>query len=178
MYDLLIKELGNQKINDFKIWDCVVLTSSVVESISESFKMIINDAKSNKCKECIIFEDDIMFTNFNSWEYFIENKPTDFDVYLGGNYLIDNRLDYTKSLVKVKGWVGNHCIIINEKYYDTWLKTDSKLHCDTAQSGLGDFYVCYPYPALQRTRWSSNNKAICNYNSALRPEDIWQGFPT
>ncbi len=172
-YDLFVHEMKRQGIEDYEIFHAVRLTHSVVESISESFKEVLKQAKENN-EECIcIFEDDIWFPNENGWKYFLQNKPNEFDVYIGGNYLTDNRLIYEAPLVRCNEWVGNHCLIINERYYDTWLNTDSKLHCDGAQSGLGDFYCCFPFPALQRHGFSLNHNLVVNYNASLPKEYIY-----
>lgn len=147
-----------------------------VENISESFKSVIIEAKLHNEKEICIIEDDIFFTHTDSWSFFLENKPTSFDVYIGGTYLLDKDWDYSKSLIKVPEWVGNHCIIINERYYDIWLSSDSSQHCDNAQKEQGEFYVCNPFIALQRAGlWSANNRAPQNYNSKLPVKLIFNG---
>lgn len=147
---------------------------SVVESISESFKAVIRSAKERGDREIVIFEDDICFVSENGWRYFLDNKPDDFDVYIGGNYIHDNRIEYKPPLIKVKEWVGNQMILISEKYFDIWLNTDSHMHCDGAQIGLGDFYVCFPYPGIQRSGWSANNQSVVNYNANIPPEFIYK----
>ena len=167
-YDRLIKLFNEQGIVNYKFWDAVVLTHSIVESISESHKSIIRWAKENNLKECYIAEQDLFFTMPNGWEYFIDNKPESFDIYLGGNYLIDNPHEWKPPLIKLRRYVGNHCIVVSEKYYDTFLSVDSKQHIDTAQDDLGDFYCCYPFVALQRSGWSANAKAIVNYNTTIK----------
>lgn len=175
-YDLFMGEFERQKI-DVEIFHCEQNQNyNVVEKISESFKTVIREAKERGDKEICIFEDDILFPSENGWEYFIENKPENFSVYIGGNYVVDNRLKYKPPIIKVDVWVGNHCIIVNESYYDIWLNTDSKLHCDSVHAGLGNFYACFPYPALQRTGWSANTQTVVNYNSprVLPPEYIYK----
>lgn len=166
-YDLFIHEMKRQGIQDYEIFPAIVLVHSVVESISESFKAVIRSAKENN-EECIcICEDDVFFPNENGWKYFIENKPERYSVYIGGNYLIDNRLEYKEPLVKCNTWIGNQCIIVHNSYYDIWLNTDSKQHCDGVHSGLGDFYTCFPFPALQRSGFSVNHNLVVNYNASL-----------
>lgn len=166
-------ELNRQGIFKFKIWEAVMLPN-VVESISESFKMIIRDAQLRELPEVCIMEDDVYMPSKHAWQYFIEHKPKEYDVYLGGNYLLDNRIEYAAPLVKVNEYVGNHCIIVNERYYDTWISTDSAKHCDTEQKGKGEFFVCFPFIALQRSGWSANSQAVVNYNSILPEHYIYK----
>lgn len=168
-HDPLIKELQRQKITDYEIWPCII-RPNILESITLSFKMIVRAAKDSGLKEVAIGEDDLMFPADDGWEYFLNNKPDVFDVYIGGTYYINRPEEYTPPVIKVNEWVGNHLIIISERYYDTFLSLPDKSHCDTANSGRGDFYVCFPFAALQRPCYSSNNGSVVNYNSILKQE--------
>lgn len=171
--ELLLEEFRKQNITDYKFWDCVILPN-VVESINASHKMIVRDAKERGLKEVCIGEDDLMFTCKGAWNYFLKQKPPKYDVYIAGSYLINNDYNYTAPLVKVNEWVGNHLIIVSENYYDTFLSVPNNDHIDTIQKGLGDFFMCFPIPALQRPGFSSNNKCVCNYNSILPKSFIYE----
>jgi hypothetical protein len=174
-YGLLVNEFRRQGISNYEIWPCII-RPSVLESITMSFKMIVRAAKEKGLEDVVIGEDDLWFPAKDGWDYFLRNKPENFDVYIGGTYLIENPQRYKPPVVKVKAWVGNHLIIINEKYYDTFLSLPDSVHCDTANDGLGDFYVCYPFAALQRAGYSSNNKTIVDYNKILNPEWVYGGI--
>ncbi len=166
-------ELLRQGISECKIWDCVVLPD-VISAINASHKMVVRWAKENKQKEVIIFEDDICFPNENGWQFFLDNKPTNFDVYIGGTYLISNEHNWIPRIVKVNEWVGSHCVIIAEKYYDTFLSLPDNQHIDTINKGKGDFYVCFPFAAIQREGYSSNNKTVVNYNTTVPKGYIYE----
>jgi len=159
---------------EYKIWQACIDKKTVLESITESFRRIIQEAKDNGLSEVYIGEDDLMLTCDGAWEYFLKNKPDQFDVYIGGSYLIDNQWKYAPPVVKVKSWVGNHLIVVHERYYDTWLSSKSNGHIDTEQDGKGDFYVCFPYAALQRPSMSANNRTFVNYNSILPQQYIYK----
>ena len=171
--ELLLEELKRQGITDYKIWDSV-LSDSVIKSINLSQKQIIQDAKDNGLEEVCLMEDDCYFPNEKGWEYFLSNKPKQYSIYLGGSYWVDNRTQYQTRITKVNQYVGHHCIIVHNSYYDTFLSVPEHLHIDTAQANLGDFYLCYPMAALQRESVSANNNyEVCNYNSVLQPNDIY-----
>lgn len=172
-YEPLMAELNSQGITDYELWPCTILPG-VIESISASHKMIIQWAKDSGLKEVCVAEDDLMFTAPGAWNYFLSKKPRLFDLYLGGCY----------SPVK-HGWdeapysytlepVGFHLYAVHSRYYDTFLATPSNLHIDTAQKSNA-IKVCYPMIAIQRKGYSSNNKSIQDYNSILKPEDLYQG---
>jgi len=172
-YQPLVEELWRQQITDFEIFPCI-LGHNVVKSINLSHKMIVRKAKEEGLKEVCIVEDDVMFPAVDGWKYFLKNKPDNYDIYIGGTYLIDGPDNWKPPLIKVNAYVGNHLIIINERYYDKFLSVPDDKHIDTIQEGLGDFYVCFPFAALQRPGFSSNAMINVNYNSMLRKEWIYQ----
>lgn len=164
-----MKELDRQGIYNFVLWPPVE-KPRVVESINASHKAIIRWAKEQGLKEVVIAEDDMMIMADDGWQHFLNNKPDDYDVYIGGTYLINAPENWKPPLIKVKEWVGNQLIIVHEKYYDRFLSVPDNLHVDMAQSGLGDFFVCFPFAALQRPGFSHNAKTEVNYNAQLKPE--------
>lgn len=164
-YEPLIEELKRQNITDYKIWPCI-MKPDVVESINASHKMIVNYAKGLGLKEICIAEEDLMFPNENGWDYFLEHKPKSYDLYLACTYIppISNN--------KICGF---HLYFISEKFYDAFLSAPDKEHIDTAMDNLnGDYHFCYPFPALQRSGFSANNKAVVNYNAILNENDIYK----
>lgn len=174
-YEPLMDEIKRQGITDYKIWEAVIDKRTVVESINASQKQIIRWAKETGQKMVWMAEDDLMFPNEKGAEYFLNNIPRDFDVYLAGSYLIDANTQYVSPVTKVKAYVGHHCIIVHEKYYDRFLSVPDDVHIDVAQDGLGDFYLCYPMAALQRpSRSANNNFEMTNYNAILQPEYIYK----
>lgn len=164
-HERLIKEFEIQKV-DFKFWDAVRLTESVVKSINASHKMIVRWAKENNQSECIIAEQDLMFTSPYSWEYFMEQKPNEFDIYLWGSYIIP----LSNNCI-----CGFHLYIIHSKFYDQFLSVPDDVHIDVEMDKLkGDYKFCHPFPALQRVGFSANNCAVCDYNKQLPPEYIYK----
>lgn len=169
---LLSEEIQKQRIVLAKIWE-PILSNSVVESINATHKAIVRYAKEKRLPEICIMEDDNYFPAIDGWEYFIKNKPDRFDAYMAGTYLINRPEDYSPPVIKVDGWVGNHLIIISQKYYETFLSVPDNEHIDVAQNGRGDFYVCFPFAALQRPGFSANCRVEVNYNSSLKKEWIY-----
>jgi len=173
-FPLIVEEMRRQKIVKYNLVS-PILANDVVTSINVSQKEIIKKAKERGEKEVCIMEHDIWFPSETGWKYFLENKPNEFDIYLGGTYLIDNSsVQYVSPVTKVNSYVGHHCIIVHEKYYDRFLETPDDTHIDTAQSGKGEFYLCYPMPALQRPGFSMNNKTLVDYNKILEKKHIYE----
>jgi hypothetical protein len=170
-YEPLINELFVQGIKDYKIWNPVEDVNSTVRSINLSHKQIVRWAKEMKLKRVLLMEDDCYFPSRNGFKYFIEKMPWSFDIYSACNYLPVTVID---GYATAEALVGFHCYVVDQRYYDTFLATDENLHIDNAQDGKEhEFIMCYPYPALQREGFSSNNKALVNYNTVLTPKDIY-----
>ena len=127
--------------------------------------MIVQKAKENGDKECCIAEQDLTFTCSTAWEYFLKNKPKEFDLYLAATYIppISNN--------KVCGF---HLFFIDSSFYEKFISAPDDVHIDTYMDDLkGDYHFCYPFPALQRSGFSANNKAVVDYNKVLKKEDIY-----
>ncbi len=175
-FSFIVDEMHNQGISKY-VWHSPIMDDNVVKSINISQKAIVRKAKERGDKYCCIMEQDIWFKSENGWKYFIDNIPQEFDVYIGGSYLKDIDVKYEAPLTKVNSWIGNHCIIISERYYDKFLESNELEHIDAVQSGKGEFYLCYPMVAFQRVGFSANNKTICDYNigCGITEEDIYKG---
>ena len=81
---LLNQELIEQNILDYKIWDGIIDKSIPQKGISQAHKQIVKYAQEEKLSEILIAEDDLYFTAKGAFDYFLKNKPSDFDIYLGG----------------------------------------------------------------------------------------------
>jgi len=164
----LLTEFAEQGITDYKLWNPIEDKNSVIRSINLSHKQIVQDAKDKGLNQVCIGEDDLYFSAPKGWEWFLKNKPDSFEMYFWGSYIVP---------LTNKKVVGFQLYIIDNSFFDRFLGIPENVHIDTYMDELkGDYKFCYPFSALQRSCWSANNKAICNYNSALRPEDIWKGY--
>ena len=164
-------ELAEQGIKDYRIWEPVHDPDSVIRSINLSHKQIIRWAKENNIPEVAIFEDDCMFTAPGAWDHFLAEKPVwKFDIWLGGTYGLNKPI--TGKVDKIN---GIHCYICSERFYDTFLAVPDDIHVDVALDGLGLYYICYPFVAIQRPGWSSNSRAFSDKNVTLLPEDLYHG---
>lgn len=159
---ILLNELQQQGITEYQIVEGIVDKSSVVKSINLSHKKIVHQALQDGLEATIIFEDDIKFTDLGAWDYFLSQKPKDFDLYLGGIYLGDIADDNT-----TKAFTALHCYIIHSKFYATFLSTPDDKHIDTCLDNLGRYVVCQPMIAIQHEGWSSNSGKDETYDNLL-----------
>lgn len=152
-----------------------VYRKTVVESISEGHKKIVEQALKKRMPEIWICEDDVSFVTPQAAKYFLDNKPKEFDIYCGGVYGLSQEAKEKKegNLIRIKEITGLHCYIIRERYYEKFLSYPNDLHIDTCQKD-GEFYTVYPFAAIQRAGWSANNRKHVDYNLNLATEDLYK----
>lgn len=167
-FDKLMNEFKEQRINKFKFFHAVYDSHSVKRAINLAHKQCVKYAKENALKEICIMEDDVHFTNKNSFKYFLDNKPEDFDIYLSGIYLGEILEDNS-----VVNFAGFHCYIVNERFYDTFLSVPNDEHIDRALGGLGKYYVSSPFTAIQHNGFSYNTKMEMNYDDLLIGKELY-----
>lgn len=166
-YEPLMAELKKQEIVDYEIWPCMI-RDNVVESINLSHKMIVQDAKEKQLEYVIIGEDDLMFVADGAWKYFLDKKPAVFDIYSAATFVDDQ---HNKNIL-----CGFQLYIVHSCFYDKFLAVPDNVHIDTHIDSMGgNFKVCRPFACLQRSGWSSNNKAVVDYSTMVKKEDIYTG---
>lgn len=178
-----VGELERQGIEHYIMMPAITGRETVAASINASHKLIVQQAKEAHLPEVCIMESDVLFPAKDGWEYFLKNKPA-CDVYFGGVYEAD-RKEFTDQqemeMPMITKFSGMHCYIIDNTFYDTFLSLPDNDHIDTSLFGRGVFRVCYPFAAIQRPGWSANNspgrsandKQDIDYNTILRPEDVY-----
>lgn len=156
----------------FTIWPAVIDGPTIEGSINMSHKQIVGYAKEEGLESIIIAEDDAWFPDDHGYEYFLHKTPKNYDIYLAGTYGPKTPYPYLNGIIQAEQIIGLHCYRIHKNYYDTFLATPDEAHIDISQRD-GLFLACYPFACLQRPGYSSNNKREVNYNTLLKPEDIY-----
>lgn len=159
----LLEELAKQNITDYELWDGIYTEKTVKENINKAHKQIVEYAKIAGWDEVCIAEDDLQFSSKDSWKYFLENKPEDFDIYLSMVYIGDINKDNT-----VDYFTGLTLYIVKERFYDEFLAADPMNHLDIALSHAGKFVVCDPFIAKQFNGHSANTGKHEEYDHLLR----------
>jgi len=169
-YERLIKELAEQGITNYSIFPAIHDITSVKKGINLAHKSVIEYAQLAGFEEVCVMEDDIKGTHPNSWNFFLQNKPKDFDIYLSGIYTGVIQPDNS-----VRNWCGFHCYIVAKRFYETFLSVEDDAHIDQALSGLGKVYVCNPFAFIQYEGISSNTGKFEAYDHLLQGRDLYSG---
>ncbi|MEP7253451.1 MAG: hypothetical protein ABI683_13765 [Ginsengibacter sp.] len=168
-FELLEKEIRLQEISDYKIWDGVTDDMSTVRGISQAHKQIVRYAKEFKLPYILIAEDDIRFTSLGAFDFFIQNIPKDYDLYLGG--IIYGKLEADNT---VKDFSGTMLYLIHERFYDIFLSIPGNYHIDRGLNNKGKFVVCYPMAAIQYNGYSDSSKRNMKYDIYIKAKALFR----
>ena len=168
--ELLEKELHEQNIFDYRIWDGIVDPIITNRGISQAHKQIVKNAKDNGLSEILIAEDDLKFTAKGAFEFFLHNRPKEFDIYLAGIYFGELNADNI-----VRDFSGLTFYIINQRFFDTFLSISEHDNLDRSLRNKGEFIVCNPFAVIQYNGFSDNVKQYCNYDSYLIGRKLFEG---
>jgi hypothetical protein len=173
--DFIIKSRENRVLSvcnqsklyglNVRFWEGEIFRGNFIDGrigISRAFKRVVKWAKENRLPEVCIAEDDFLMSGFGAWEYYLENIPVDYDIYLGGIY--DGQISEGRI---VKGYAGHTLITVHSRFFDFFLSADENLHIDR---WLGQYcsekkyMVCVPYVVSQiSTSYSDNHKAMASH---------------
>ncbi|CAN5552586.1 hypothetical protein BH10BAC2_BH10BAC2_40690 [soil metagenome] len=167
--NLLLDELKQQGITDYRIWDGIINNSIIPRGISQAHKQIVRYAEENSLSEILIAEDDLKFTGRGSFDFFLKNKPQDFDLYLASIYYGKLNLDNT-----VNDFAGLTFYIINEKYFDTFLSIPEHDNIDRLAKNTGKFVVCNPFTVIQKNGFSDNVGLYSDYSDLLTGRKLFR----
>lgn len=156
---VLLNELKEQGITQYRIWNGIEDPKNVFKGLVKAHKQVVEYAKLEKLSSILIVQDDIRFTAKGAFEYFLNNVPADFDLYLSSIYYGQINQDKT-----VNDFAGLTLFMVHERFYDTFLSLPEDGHLDRALANKGKYIVCEPFVAIQHNGYSDNRKAYCNYD--------------
>jgi len=161
------KEMNEQGIKNYKVWDGIH-DSNKVRAISMAHKQIVQYAKENGLPEVCIMEDDCVFLSNGAFEYFLQNKPNDYSLYLGGiSNLLGREDDY------ITNFRGMTLYFIHESFYDKFLSVPETVNIDAGLKGLGKYYLCPKVVCSQKAGYSYHKKRHKDYSHLLKQYDVY-----
>lgn len=165
----LKKELDEQGITDYDFWPGIFLPS-IKASINAAHKQIVEYAKLAEWEEVCIAEDDLKFSSKGAWDYFLKQKPNDFDLYLGGIFL-----GQPDENGVVRSFTGMTCYVVARRFYDTFLTVPDDDHIDRLMDGLGRYIVCDPFVVTQYDGRSGNTGKEESYGHLQMGRNFYKG---
>jgi|HubBroStandDraft_5_1064220.scaffolds.fasta_scaffold17127_4 hypothetical protein len=160
-WELLQHELEAQQVTDYRIWAGIRDYECPQRGISKAHKQIIAWAKSGGLPAVLIAEDDIAFSGPGALDYFLNEQPSDFDLYLGGIVWGDIQSDHT-----VDDFAGTTLYLACQRFYPTLLDLPEDKDYDRALAGRGKFVVCSPLVASQHSGFSDHHNRLVSFKPA------------
>jgi hypothetical protein len=139
--------------------------------IAMAHQQIVKWAIQENISEITIAEDDIQFTADGAFTYYLQNKPSSFDLYLGGITYGELLHDNT-----VEDFAGIHLYTIHQNFYNVFLDQNGEVDIDRALKNKGKFVVCNPMVAIQRNGYSDNRKKAMDYSIYFKDRSLYQGY--
>jgi len=163
----LMKEIETQGITNYELWEGIYLPS-IVQSINTAHRQIVEYARLAEFGEVVIAEDDIKFSSPGAWQYFLSQKPKEYDIFLGGIFLGDPDENNI-----VKDFTGMTLYSVHSRFYDRFLSIEPSEHIDRALGGLGRYVVCNPMVCTQFDGISGNTGKFENYGEMQSNRVFW-----
>lgn len=166
----------------YGIWDGQIVKGLPHTGISRSHKQIIQHAKDNQLDLCFIAEDDFKLTSPGSWQYFTDNIPDDFDLYMAGisGGLIDEKTH------TVDKFTGLFLYAISARFYDVFLSApeDFNIDCWLSRTGIPEienklgrkpiYKVCYPIASITNNGVSYKSETYVHHERFFKAYQQYQ----
>ena len=159
------KEIKYCGIKDYYIYKSNVILEDKIKAVSQAHKNALHIAAMIAINQdfVVLMEDDVCFTNPNSYNYFLESMqhlPMDWDIYMGGftgGVMLQH--DF-KNIYRLGETSGFQFYAVNKKFYPTFLNANENIHidiwCTSPNYGKAKTFCCYPVPTIQHLHDNNN----------------------
>lgn len=171
---LLLEELSKSGISEYTILRGVYEPSNTKKAIHEGHRQIVLEAKKNVLENCIVAEDDLVFTSPNSYRYFLSQIPKSYDLFCGLFYA--GSMEGNRIMNGASGIMTLYSI--HNRFYDFFLSLDTNTHIDRELGQTAykhEYYVCQPMVVTQRGGWSFNRREVQYYDDYLVGKELFSG---
>jgi len=165
---LLNQEFETQNITAYKIWNGIIHPSNPATGISQAHKQIVRYALENGLPEILIGEDDLKFTAPGAFDYYLQQKPTEYDLYLGGISYGQLNSDNT-----VNDFSGTLLYMVHERFYQTFLSIPEDKNLDRSLKHKGKYIVCDPQPVIEHYGYSDHLKGYFDYSEFFEARNLF-----
>lgn len=169
---LLQKEIEVQGLN-VRFWPAIKDPVMGFRGISRAHKQIIQWAMVNNEPEVLVMEDDCYFFAPGAFAYYLEQKPADYDLYLG-QVMSGRREDGT-----APDFRGMTLYFCHSRFYGHFMTLRETNHIDSELSMVGPivaarYVVCNPMVCSQTGGYSDNKgRHVESYDKYLSGERLF-----
>lgn len=152
---------------EVKYWPAIIDPQFTARGISRAHKQIVRWAQAAGEEMVCIAEDDMHLCGPGAWQHFLNNMPTDFDLYLAGVYYGTIKGDMT-----VDDFCALTLYVVHERFYHQFLGIQDEQNLDRALARKGKFRVCVPFAVVQHAGYSDHKKAFRSYDHHLKGYEL------
>lgn len=167
---LLQRELESENITEVRIWGGIICIENPCTGISRAHKQVVQYAMESNLPEILIGEDDLHFSSRGAFNYFMHQKPIEYDLYLGG--LSGGKVSRDKL---VDDFSGLLLYMVHARFYKTFLSIDETKNLDRALKFHGRYVVCDPQPVVEHEGYSDNLKAFEDFHACFKDRNLFKG---
>lgn len=157
---MLQQEIARHNLH-IRFWPAIKDRWRTFVGVTRAHKQIVAWAQNCRLPEVLIGEDDMFMLGAGAFEYFLSQKPAEYDIYLGNVF--------NPEIVPDGNRLGDFCgltlYFVHSRFYGRFLALpDGKNHLDR-MLGATDCVkiVCDPMVCSQRDTYSDNNKRMGAY---------------
>jgi hypothetical protein len=159
---LLDHQIATQRLS-VQFWPAIKDKMISFRGISWAHKQIIRWARKTGQEEVLIMEDDCYFFGPGAFEYYLSQKPSSYDIYLG-NVFFPPTLDGNR----LSDFCGLTLYFIHSRCYDKILSANEMNHLDRVIGKMElEKYVCIPMVCSQIDGYSDNKRHWGSYGKYL-----------
>lgn len=167
-FQTLLDERDTQGL-DLVLWPAIMDAQRPFVGICRAHKQIVRWAKQTGLREVCIGEDDLKFLAPGAWWYFLDQKPKDFDIYLGGVFHGHIAPDNS-----ITDWCGMTLYIVRERFYDTFLNLNEANNLDRELANKGRYLVCDRMVCSQHPGYSDHKaQYVDDYDHYLEGRNLY-----
>lgn len=160
---LLEKEIAEQGLN-VRFWPAIYDPVMPFRGVSWAHKQIVRWAALSSEPEAIIMEDDCSFFAPGAFRYYLEQKPADYDLYLGNVFF-----GWQPGTNRINDFCGLTLYHVHSRFYNRFLYVNEMNHIDREMGKLDAVkIVCDPMVCSQHDGYSDNKKTFGRYEIYLK----------
>lgn len=116
------------------VWPGIIVKGKPWTGISRAYKQVVQYAKNSNLPYCIIADDDFLLSCPESYQLFLRDMPSEFDLYMGGisGGTVDEKFNNLKEpfAKHISFWSGTFFFAVHERFYDVFLSADEDKNID------------------------------------------------
>ena len=153
----------------YKFWDGILDNNRKV-GIGKAHKQIVQWAKDNDLESVCIAEDDLRWTGTGAWKYFMENIPSEFDIYVGSYY----HGSHDANFIVTGGFSGLTLYVVKNSYFDRFLSLPGINHIDKEIDMSGAKIVVSPkFVCTQAPGYSDQRRKFVDDSHRIKTKQLF-----